>query len=125
MAYEIPGFTLGTLLANADLSSSQYLFGVVNSSSKIAVAGAGVAATGVINNAPTADLPVELIVTGVARVKASAAIAAGAKVASTAAGKAVTAATTAFVMGIALEAAGADNEIIAVLLHSPGHNALA
>lgn len=125
MAYNIPDFTLGTLPASADLSASQYLFVVANSSAKVAVAGAGVSALGVLDNDPTLDQAATVIVSGVAKVKAGAAIAAGAKVQSNAAGKAITATSTAFVNGIALAAAAADNEVIPVLVMPMGHFALA
>lgn len=65
---------------------------------------------------------------GVARITASAAISAGAQVMPTAsgAGKCVTAAgATAKSVGVALEAAAADGDVIAVLLATPNVNGIA
>lgn len=52
MSWEKVGPTLPGMVAGADLSSSQHLFVVVNSSSKVVVAGAGVAVDGVVQNNP-------------------------------------------------------------------------
>jgi len=57
---------------------------------------------------------------GISRVVAGAAIAIGAEVSTSAAGKAITAATTARVAGIALQAAAADLDQIDVLLVPAG-----
>lgn len=120
MAYEVTGFKLGTLLANADLTASQYLFVVANSSSKVALAGAGVDVLGVLNNDPNTNQSAEVVVNGVAKVRAGAAVAAGAKVMANASGQAITATATNKAVGVALAAAAAANEVIPVLLKDMG-----
>lgn len=107
-----------SLEANADLSSSQFLF-IVPTSGKAAVAGDGVAAIGVLQNNPPSGGAAQVAYAGVTKVKASAAISVGAKIASTAAGKAVTAASGKHAVGIALAAASADGDIIPMLLGAP------
>lgn len=117
MGYEIPVHQL-TLVAAADLSAKQYYFVKVDTAGKAAVCGAGEKAIGVVQNAPTAGVASTVMVLGVTQVVASAAIAYGANVASTATGTAVTAAGTAAVLGVALENATAAGDIIAVSLQS-------
>lgn len=118
MAFEQPGFAY-TREAAADLSASQHLFVAINSSSQAAVAGAGVAVDGVLQNNPDAQGKAASIMRdGISKVRAGAAVAAGALVASNASGQAVTAATGNVVAGKALSAAGAANEVISVLLGS-------
>ena len=68
----------------------------------------------------TGKAVVDVRVLGIARVTASAAIAIGAEVSTTADGRAVTAATTSRVAGIALQAAGAAGDQIDVLLTPAG-----
>lgn len=137
MAYEIPAFDLGTLVASGDLSTSQYLFVNVNGSGEVAVAAAGDPAIGVLQNKPSAQgRSATVRVLGVSKVEAGAAITVGARVASNASGKAVTATAATVdtsdagvasdavvgsnVLGIALEAAAADGDIIPVLLLHSG-----
>jgi hypothetical protein len=116
MSYEIPGQVI-PLPASADLSAAQFLF-VAMSATGIALAGAGDYAVGVLQDKPDAlGRPGAVMVNGVTKVVAGAAVAVNAIVTSDAAGKAVTAGTTADEgMGIALEAAANADEIIAVLL---------
>ena len=118
MAYEIPGFKF-TLPANADLSSSQYLFAVVTSGNA-AVAGSGVDVAGVICNKPTSGKATEIQVNGIAKVKAGAAFSVGAKLMSNGSGQAITATATNKAVGIALKAAGGANEIVSVELKDLG-----
>ena len=112
--------SLGTLLAASSLTGSQYLFAKVDSAGKIAVAGAGELAIGVIENKPGAGEPVTVAIYGVIKVKAGATFAAGAKIAANAAGKAITATTGQQINGIALEAAGAVDQVVSVLLVRAG-----
>lgn len=117
MAFENPVLTI-SLPASADLSAEQLKFVVNNGSGAAAVAGAAASALGVIQNNPTAAGTASIMVLGVSRVRAGAAIAVGAKLGSDANGKAVTATTGDTILGIALEAAAADEDIIPVLLHA-------
>ena len=107
--------------AAADLSAKQYFFMSIDSNGRINSTGAGLQADGVLQNDPAAlGRAGTLGFDGVSKVVAAAAIAKGALVASDASGKAVTAATGNRVLGIALEAATANNDIIAVNLRLQG-----
>lgn len=68
----------------------------------------------------TGKAVVDVRVMGIARVTAGAAITIGAEVSTSTTGKAITAATTSRVAGIALQAAAADNDQIDVLLTPAG-----
>lgn len=135
MAYETAGTDI-TLIAAADQSTSQYRAIKVDTAEKGAVAGAGEFAIGVLQNKPAAGEAATVRVAGVTKMVAGAAVAAGARVAPDAAGKAKTAVaatvntsdagaasdavTASHVLGIALEAAAADGDIISVLITHSG-----
>ncbi len=133
MGFEYPVLDI-TLLAAADLSASQYLLVKADANGKAALAAAGEAPIGVLQNKPTAGQAAQVRLYGVSKVVAGAAIAKGAFVASDANGKAKAAQAAytntvdagvaqdpligSHVIGIALDAASAANEIIPVaLLH--------
>lgn len=80
---------------------------------------AGGACIGVLdtNDANAAGKVAPIIVAGVAKVAAGAAVAAWANVQSDATGRAITVATGTFSQGTALESATAAGQVIAVLLH--------
>lgn len=109
------GLTLGHMVAAADLSGNRYYTGQINSSGQVALGGAA-AAQGVIMNAPASGEAVLLQVAGLAKVVAAAAITAGDIVASNAAGKVAAATTGQRALGIAVEAAAADGDVIQILL---------
>lgn len=125
-----------TLFAGADLSASQFLAVKLNSSGQAVLAGAGEDAVGVLQSKAVAGLPVTVRVAGITKFIAGAAIAAGARVASDADGKAKTAVAASvntsdagaaadavagsFTLGHALEAAAASGVVIAVLLSKSG-----
>lgn len=119
MSYNVQGLRIGTEVAAADLSAKQF-FAAKQTSTGINLAGAGEAIQGVIDNKPAAGEPVELVHSGIADAIAGAAVAKGAKVMSTAAGKFVTATTGNVIVGVAMAAAGADLEIFPVLLQNQG-----
>lgn len=107
--------------ANADLSASQFRIAVVNSSEKAAIAAAATAKIiGVLYNKPAAaDVAAQIAISGVARVTAGGVVAAGDLLTSDANGKAIATTTTGNVLiGRALTA-GADTQLIEVLL-APG-----
>lgn len=105
----------GTNAAAADLSAKQYTFVKVTGARAVNSATAlGERTYGVLQNKPLAGDPAVVRRVGVSLVKASAAIAAGAKVTTTATGLAVTAAATQHIVGTALEAATAANDLIEV-----------
>jgi hypothetical protein len=121
MATEIRGLCVGKYTASADLSGKQYCFarqsgtaGQLNVTSL-----ATQKPIGVIQNKPTTGQPVDLMVTGVSKMVAGAAVAAGADVMSDANGNAITAVTNTganFSLGQAQTAAAAAGTIIEVLL---------
>jgi len=111
-----------TLEAGQDLSAKQYYFIAHASDGQIDPVGTlGANADGVLQNAPSvAGQPATVGIFGVSKVVANAAITRGAQVSSASNGKATTALTTHRVLGIALEAAAADGDIISVLLKVNG-----
>lgn len=116
MAFETNVYTM-TLPAHDDLSGSQYLCITVNGTSGNAdVAGAGAKCIGVLQNEPSTGQAASVRVMGITKAISGAAVTVGDAVASDAAGKVVTQATTAVTVGVALEAAGGADEIISVLL---------
>lgn len=108
-----------TVPANSDLSALQYKLVTVNSSGRAALAGAGLAADGVLQNNPdAAERPaaVASVPGTVSKVYAGAAVARGALVTPDSSGRAVTAGTGDVVAGKALAAASGVGSIIPVLL---------
>jgi hypothetical protein len=67
MAYEIPGFKLGTLLADADLRTKQYCFVRVHTTGKVALGpiATGGKVIGVLQNKPNIGEACEIMVSGV------------------------------------------------------------
>ena len=106
--------------ANGDQSANQYKFVKMGASGFELQDTAGGYCLGVLQDKPAAtDRPGAIGFSGKTKVIASAAIAKGAKVQSTALGLAVTAAYSGYVMGTAMEAASAANDIIAIKLEGP------
>lgn len=97
-----------------------YRFVVIDNAGKVALAGADADAIGVSLEAASADGDVIAIAmidgSTIVEVAAHAAIAIGAAIGTAAAGRAVTAATGVMKLGTALQAAGAQDEYISVLL---------
>lgn len=116
MSFTIPGFTI-TRLAAEDLSASQFRFVAINSSGQAAlVTTAGGGALGVVQNDPAVGEAATIMLDGVSKVVAGAAVAAGADIASDTEGRAVAASTNNRILGIALEEASSAGAIIAVAL---------
>jgi hypothetical protein len=117
MAYEVPGMQIS--LQNSDTAIGKYL-PVKLSSGKLAVATAGTdTVIGFVQREGKAGETLPVMIDGVTMGVASAAISAGALVVPTTGGKLVTAAAGAAAInavGIALEAATADKDVIAVLI---------
>lgn len=106
--------------ADADLSAKQY-FLVTKTATGVALAGANARVLGPLMDKPKSGEFGAVQVSGVAKVKAGAAIAIGDYLKSDAAGKAAVATgeaagTLVEIFGIALEAATADLDVISVLL---------
>ena len=117
MAFEIPGFSL-SVEASADLSAFQHHFVEVDSNGQLTVSNsAGESVFGVLQNNPNAEGRAgNVMKDGVSKVVAGAAITVGALVQTNASGRAITAASADFVVGRALDAVGADGELISIAL---------
>lgn len=101
--------------AGSDLSTKQYFLVTINSSGELALTGDGAYASGVLQDKPAAQGRAGAIVTqGETRVSAGGAFNAGELLASDANGQAVNAATNDAVIGQALEAATAQNDIVRI-----------
>jgi hypothetical protein len=111
-----------TVIAGADLSALQYRF--VEADGTLP-AGAGADAMGVNYSKVTSGRPATVVVAGVAKVVAGAAVAVKDKIQTDANGKAIPATTGDHVLGMALTAAGADGEVIEVLLGGGCHPIIA
>lgn len=110
-----------TLIAGADLSSAQFKFVTLEAGGAVIVANsAGENALGVCLVGGASGNAVTVCVGGSVMITAGGTIAAGDKVATTAAGKAATAATGNYVLGYAREA-GVDGQIIEIELIQGGN----
>lgn len=112
MAYE-GRQDLWDITAAVDLTGSQYLFVQLDGT----LAGAGEYGF-VLVDAPASGSPGSVVVNGITKVVAGAAVAAGAAVSADANGKAVTAVSTDVINGRALTAAGNANELITIVTAS-------
>jgi len=116
------GGTLITLPASADLSASQFCAVKVDTSGQAALAQGNAAVPdqiiGILQNKPTAaGRPAIIQINGVSKAKAGGALATiGVKVSSTSAGELVAAVATDILVGVLLSAAGADNDIVDVII---------
>jgi hypothetical protein len=115
MAYEVPGRVVSKITA-ASFASGQYRACVLNSSGLAAVPANGAAIYGVVQNDPASGESAAVMIDGVTKWEAGAAIAAGANVATENDGRCITAAAGDVVCGIAEVAAGAAGVYIAVKL---------
>lgn len=113
--------TLINLEAGQDLSSKQYYFVSLAADGQVDPTGDGASAEGVLQDAPSAaGYPASIAISGISKVIAGTSITRGDLVASGSAGKAKTAASGNRVLGIALEAATNDGDVISVLLKVQG-----
>lgn len=109
-----------SLPAAGDLSTKQYYALAVNDVGRVAVAGDGVSAVGILCNKPTAiDDVAAIAYDGKVKAIAGATFNAGVELASNAEGKLITATSGERILGIAVEP-GVDNRIVTVLLKSFG-----
>jgi|ERR1051325_5207730 hypothetical protein len=118
MAYEIPGFVLGTLLAGDDLSSAQYRFVVGTAGDLIGVCGSAAQPLGVLQNAPEEGEVCQIMTSGVSKVICDDTVAEFGQIEVGTSGGADTLASG-FSVGMALEA-GVVNQIISVRLGDYG-----
>jgi hypothetical protein len=114
MAYEIPGFVNGVLVAGDDLRAAQYRFVDGTAGDKIGLAAGAGHSLGVLNNAPPEGGVCEIVTSGVAKVKCDGPIAefAGVQVGANGGGAVLAAGIR---VGTALEAALL-NQVISVQL---------
>lgn len=119
MAYEIPGFSF-TLVAAADLSALQWHLVNVNGTGLCAISGAGVRAVGVVQNKPIQGAVATIVVTGISKVVAGAAVTAGDELMSDSTGRAITATSGQQGLGVALQSAAAAGVIIPMLIRARG-----
>ena len=118
MAYERPGEKDGHHRAAGDYRALQFRFVELNASGLMAqVTTLGARAAGVLQNKPNLNEAAEVMLTGVSKVVAGAAVAVGANLTSDAAGRAVTAGAGQAILGKAELAAGAAGEVISVRLN--------
>ena len=116
MAYEEALQTI-TVEAAADLSSHQFKFLVEDANGRVALAGAAARAFGVLRNKPAGVGHAATVCRGgTAKVKAGGAIAKGDDVTTDAQGRAVTAAGGNPVLGVAMTATTAADQVVAVNL---------
>lgn len=118
MAYEIPGFVLGVLLAGDDLSVKQYRFVNLDAGDNVGVAAAASQPLGSLNNAPAEGDVCEIVTSGVAKVICDDTVTEGGLVEVGTNGGADDIASG-FAVGRALEA-GVVNQIISVRLGDYG-----
>src|SRR5262245_40760243 len=117
MAFEVPGETM-TRRASEDFRTKQYRAVALDSVSELVTPAAGAHTLGVLQNAPN-DLEYgTVMITGITKMVAGAAITLPADVTCDNAGRAVTSATGNFVIGTALLAASGAGIIISVQLKS-------
>lgn len=122
MAYEGTLSCVPGLVASGNLSAHQFKFVTIGASGAALNTTVGGIVDGVLQDKPTAaGEATQVAFSGVSKVVAGALVNKGAEVMSDANGKAVTATTGINVAGRALEAAGADGELIAVLLNTRGY----
>lgn len=119
-AYDIPGFRR-SYEAAGDLSASQYKFVKLTGATPVAVAAATDPGIGVLENKPTAaGQPATVMISGVAKVKASVAFAAGVKVYLAADGRVTNVQAANQVVGVAETASTGADSVVAVLLKPLG-----
>ena len=112
-----------SFVAGESLAAAQFKFVTLESDGQVDLAdSAGENCIGVLLNSPAAAAAATVAISGKVMVTAGGTIAAGAAVATDAAGDAVTAASTNIIMGYALEAA-VDGQVMAIELIQGGNAA--
>lgn len=118
MAVEVPGKSM-TFVAGSDLSSSQYFFVKLNSSSQVVpITGATDVPIGIVQNKPVANDGAEVMMEGVSKLVCSAAITAGNLIGASANGRGAAyvsgTGTTNYIQGQALSTCANAGEFISV-----------
>lgn len=122
MAYEQPGFKIGTFVASEDLSSQKFKVVVLTTTAKLAVPTSATGSNiGVLQNNPTSSGEANVMVNGITKVSAGGAFSTAQRLQVNATGSliAVTSATAALGnnVGIALEASAQAGDIVACLIN--------
>lgn len=120
MAYEVPGFMIGTLVANVSLTSSQYLAVKVGSNGKVALSGAGQQAIGILQNKPGADQAAEVMGFGLSKAIYGNTVTAGQALMSDASGKLVPQTGTNAVVAVAITSGVLDDIATVFVAVGPG-----
>jgi hypothetical protein len=124
MAWEQPGRTDGTRRAAIDMSvkaNYQYRCVVVDATGRVTRnTASGGQVYGILQNDPGLNQASTVMLDGATKVRAGAAVAAGAKVMSDAAGRIITATTGGNIIGTCLLAAAAEGEIITIQMERLG-----
>lgn len=107
-------------VASSDFSSSQYCAAVLDATGQWALAGAGVNADGIMQDAPVIGRVGGVAVYGVSKAVAGAAVAAGAEVMANASGQLIAATAGNFGIGKAVTAASGVGILFSVLLRPGG-----
>lgn len=124
MAFEQPGFKLGQFEASADLSSDQFKYVKLDGSNQLALAGAGDAGLGILQDKPDAQGQAGTVMAGgVSKAVTGASYSEGAKLTPDASGRLVTATATDEIVANALSDSGGADELQEVLLSREGKEA--
>lgn len=108
-----------SLVAAADLTAKQFCAVKVDTNGQAAVAGAGEAGVGILQNNPASGSSASVMISGSSKAKAGGTIAAGANVAANASGLLVAATTGNYIVGIA-KIAAVSGDTFEVILKSMG-----
>jgi hypothetical protein len=110
-----------SMVADADLTGKQYTAVRVSGANKVNLASNAVALTaiGILQNDPALSQGARVAYIGESKARAGAAITAGVRIAHNSSGKVIAATSGSVILGTALEAANADEDVIRVLL-TPG-----
>lgn len=123
MAFEsLSGATMFSLAAGADLSSNQYQFVKLNSSAQVVLCAAATdVPIGILQNKPKSGQAADVMMSGISKVVASAALTVGNLVGTDSSGKAAAYVngtdTTKVICGQVLSATGATNGIATVAIN--------
>lgn len=124
MAYEINNYSVKvTLVAGADLSSSQYKFVKLNANGAAVICdGATDVPIGVLQNNPASGAEASVLVVGGTKIVAGASLDEGAQIGTSSAGKAVALTagtdTTKYVVGTIITASAADGNIVTAVINA-------
>jgi hypothetical protein len=119
VAYEIPGFKIGTLRAGSDLSAKQFCFVKLNASGQVvACAAVTDVPLGILQNTPGSLAVADVMTNGVSKLVGSGSIPAASMIGTDNAGKAAAYVpgtdTTKYIVGQALEGNTSANGLITV-----------